>query len=182
MAGRAVLARSADARDSGLGGVVPRRSSPGRPPSRCACPATTSPGGSARALGYPITSTSANRSGQPPTCMPGEVAAALGGELDGLVDAGPCPGGLPSTIVDVTGPAPRLVRAGAVPWERVLESMTVTDIRWQLSPAPPSNEPRWSGSCLGRSSRDTAERSLDELAGLVSAAGGVDRPADPSGT
>jgi tRNA A37 threonylcarbamoyladenosine synthetase subunit TsaC/SUA5/YrdC len=39
-----------------------------------------------------------------------------------LLDAGRSPGGLPSTIVDASGAAPVLVRAGAVPWGRVLES------------------------------------------------------------
>jgi L-threonylcarbamoyladenylate synthase len=75
----------------------------------------------ARALGRPITATSANRSGQPPTALVDEVDAALGGAVDLVVDAGACPGGPPSTIVDLTGSAPRLVRDGAVPWERVLE-------------------------------------------------------------
>jgi tRNA A37 threonylcarbamoyladenosine synthetase subunit TsaC/SUA5/YrdC len=40
-----------------------------------------------------------------------------------ILDAGPAPGAVPSTIVDVTGAAPRLVRAGAIDWERVLESL-----------------------------------------------------------
>lgn len=75
----------------------------------------------ARAFGYPITSTSANRSGQPGTADPGEVRRVLGTQLDGLIDAGPSPGGRPSTIVDATGPALRLLRAGAVAWDRVLE-------------------------------------------------------------
>ncbi len=77
----------------------------------------------AEACGWPITSTSANLSGAPGTRHPDEVCLALAGELDGLIDAGPSPGGLPSTIVDATGAEPRLVRAGAVPWERVLESL-----------------------------------------------------------
>jgi L-threonylcarbamoyladenylate synthase len=77
----------------------------------------------AAALGHPVTSTSANRSGQPPTVDPSVVAAELRDGLAGLIDAGPCPGGPPSTIVDVTSDTPRLVRAGAVPWDRVLESL-----------------------------------------------------------
>jgi L-threonylcarbamoyladenylate synthase len=77
----------------------------------------------ADALGYPITSTSANRSGDPASRDPGDVIRALGEDLDGIVDAGACPGGAPSTIVDVAGGSLRLVRAGAVPWERVLESI-----------------------------------------------------------
>lgn len=75
----------------------------------------------ARAFGHPVTSTSANRSGRPATRLPAEVVRELGEDLDGLIDAGPSPGGAPSTIVDATGPRPRLLRAGAVPWDRVLE-------------------------------------------------------------
>jgi L-threonylcarbamoyladenylate synthase len=75
----------------------------------------------AELCGWPITSTSANRSGAPATMDPEEVRRTLGGELDGLIDAGRSPGGLPSTIVDASGGVPRLVRAGAVPWDRVLE-------------------------------------------------------------
>jgi len=40
-----------------------------------------------------------------------------------VIDAGPAPGGPPSTIVDARGDSPVLVRAGAVAWERVLESV-----------------------------------------------------------
>jgi L-threonylcarbamoyladenylate synthase len=70
-----------------------------------------------------ITSTSANRSGQPPASTADEVHAALGDDVGVLVDGGATPGGAPSTIVDVTSETPRLVRAGVVPWERVLESL-----------------------------------------------------------
>jgi tRNA A37 threonylcarbamoyladenosine synthetase subunit TsaC/SUA5/YrdC len=40
-----------------------------------------------------------------------------------VIDAGPSPGGAPSTIVDARHAAIVLVRAGAVPWNRVLESL-----------------------------------------------------------
>jgi L-threonylcarbamoyladenylate synthase len=79
----------------------------------------------ARALasqaGHAITSTSANRSGKAPASTADSVVAAFGEEIDVLIDAGPTPGGLPSTIVDATGSNPVLVRAGAIPWDRVLE-------------------------------------------------------------
>ena len=77
----------------------------------------------AEACGWPITSTSANRSGEPATRDPAGVRLALAAGLDGLIDAGPSPGGAPSTIVDASGAEPMLVRAGAVPWERVLECL-----------------------------------------------------------
>ncbi|MFO7693447.1 MAG: L-threonylcarbamoyladenylate synthase [Vicinamibacterales bacterium] len=77
----------------------------------------------ARLCGWPITSTSANRSGEPAATDPAAVGAALGGGLDAIIAAGPSPGGAPSTIVDARGDLPLLVRAGAVSWERVLESL-----------------------------------------------------------
>jgi L-threonylcarbamoyladenylate synthase len=79
--------------------------------------------GLAAAFGAPVTSTSANRSGAPAPMSADGVDDALGDDVDLLLDAGPCPGGPPSTIVDVTGARPRLVRAGAVSWERVLECL-----------------------------------------------------------
>jgi tRNA A37 threonylcarbamoyladenosine synthetase subunit TsaC/SUA5/YrdC len=36
-----------------------------------------------------------------------------------LIDAGPTPGGAASTIVDMTGAAPALVRAGAISWDEI---------------------------------------------------------------
>ena len=66
-------------------------------------------------LGHPITGTSANRAGHRALVRADEVAREFGHDLDLILDAGPCPGGLPSTIVDVTGSPPRLVRAGAIP-------------------------------------------------------------------
>ena len=67
------------------------------------------------ALGHPITGTSANRAGHRPCVRADEVAREFGEGVDLILDAGPCPGGLPSTIVDVTNAPPRLVRAGAIP-------------------------------------------------------------------
>lgn len=70
-------------------------------------------------LGFPVTGTSANRSGRPPLVAAAEVAREFGDAVDLILDTGPCPGGLPSTIVDVTCRPPRLVRAGAVPVARL---------------------------------------------------------------
>ena len=52
-----------------------------------------------------------------------EVAATLDELVDFLVDAGPAPGGAPSTIVELVEGRPLLHRAGAVAWDRVLESI-----------------------------------------------------------
>jgi L-threonylcarbamoyladenylate synthase len=71
------------------------------------------------ACDVPLTATSANLTGEPPTDDADSVARTLGDRIDVLVDAGRTPGGAASTIVDVAGPEPRLVRAGAIAWEEV---------------------------------------------------------------
>jgi len=75
----------------------------------------------AAASGGLITATSANPSGQPATADPAHIVPLATRGLDVLLDGGMSPGGPPSTIVDLTAGAPRLVRAGEVGWERVLE-------------------------------------------------------------
>jgi L-threonylcarbamoyladenylate synthase len=70
-------------------------------------------------VGSLLTATSANLSGEPASDDPDEVERTMGDRLDLLLDAGRTAGGPPSTIVDVTGPVPALVRAGAIPWEAV---------------------------------------------------------------
>jgi L-threonylcarbamoyladenylate synthase len=77
----------------------------------------------ASAAGGLVSSTSANRSGEPPTSTAEEVMAELGGKIALVIDGGPTPAGHASTIIDVTGERPRLVRPGRVPFDRVLESL-----------------------------------------------------------
>ena len=76
----------------------------------------------ARAAGFCVTATSANRSGATSTSTPEAVAEALP-DVDAVLDAGPAPGGPPSTIVNATARDVTLVRAGVVPWDRVLRSL-----------------------------------------------------------
>jgi L-threonylcarbamoyladenylate synthase len=68
----------------------------------------------------PLTGTSANRTGAPPACTASDVQAALGGEVDAIIDAGPTPGGLPSTVVEADEGL-RVVRIGAIA-EQTLEA------------------------------------------------------------
>lgn len=75
-----------------------------------------------RFAGCPLTGTSANLSGRAGGRSAAETARQLGGLLDLLLDAGPAKRPLPSTIVDLSGRAPRVVRAGAVPADAVLQT------------------------------------------------------------
>jgi L-threonylcarbamoyladenylate synthase len=65
-----------------------------------------------RAVGEPLFSTSANRAGAPVPLVADDVAATLGGDVALILDGGPADSREPSTIVDWTGSAAKLVRSG----------------------------------------------------------------------
>jgi L-threonylcarbamoyladenylate synthase len=65
-----------------------------------------------RACGGALAVTSANLSGQPSPVTAQEAASALGESVDLVLDGGPCPGGVPSTVVDVSGGELVIVRVG----------------------------------------------------------------------
>lgn len=67
----------------------------------------------ARELG-PIAATSANLSGQPSSLTAEEVYTQFGDKIELVIDDGRCPRGKESTIVDVTGSIPVLLREGAI--------------------------------------------------------------------
>ncbi len=68
----------------------------------------------AAALAAPITAPSANLTGETPPTSVAEVLQVFDGRIELVLDGGPTPGGLPSTVVDVTVDPPRVLRAGAV--------------------------------------------------------------------
>lgn len=70
------------------------------------------------ASGVPWVYTSANKSGQPALTDAAAVAAALGDEIDLIVDGGTVPSG-EATVVDATGDTPRITRQGIVPAESI---------------------------------------------------------------
>ncbi|HEU5201715.1 MAG TPA: L-threonylcarbamoyladenylate synthase [Nitrospira sp.] len=61
----------------------------------------------------PLTGTSANRAGAPPAQTSAAVQETLHEEVELIVDAGPTPGGLPSTVVEAQGSL-RIIREGAI--------------------------------------------------------------------
>lgn len=72
-----------------------------------------------RAADVPIAAPSANPSGQVSPTMAAHVAQDLGDKVDMILDGGPCPEGLESTIVGLSGDDCVLLRSGAVPRERI---------------------------------------------------------------
>lgn len=64
--------------------------------------------------GLPVAAPSANRSGRPSPTTAAHVLDDLGSQVDLVLDAGPCPVGVESTVVDARGDAPVILRPGAV--------------------------------------------------------------------
>ncbi len=67
-----------------------------------------------RQTGIPLITTSANISGQGEIASPEKVIHLFQDKVDLIVDGGPAPGGLPSTVLDLTGEKPILVREGVI--------------------------------------------------------------------
>jgi L-threonylcarbamoyladenylate synthase len=67
----------------------------------------------------PITSTSANRSGETPARTAHEVTGR-GLAIDAILDGGETPGGKPSTLIDLTTWPPLCLREGAVAFQEIL--------------------------------------------------------------
>jgi L-threonylcarbamoyladenylate synthase len=62
----------------------------------------------------PLATTSANLSGAANPLTAQDVLDQLGGRIELLLDGGPCPGGVPSTVVDCTQDPPAILREGAL--------------------------------------------------------------------
>lgn len=77
----------------------------------------------------PMAVSSANRSGQPPATTVEDAIDQLGDTVSVYLDGGTCADSVPSTIVDLTGPVPRVLREGALPTQKLREvvSFLTTD-------------------------------------------------------
>jgi L-threonylcarbamoyladenylate synthase len=70
-----------------------------------------------RAIGRPVAAPSANRSGQISPTTAAHVLAGLQGRIAAVVDSGPCPVGVESTVLDLSTGTPLLLRPGGVALE-----------------------------------------------------------------
>jgi L-threonylcarbamoyladenylate synthase len=75
----------------------------------------------------PLAVSSANRTGQPSATTADEAQAQLGEAVSVYLDGGPCTDSIPSTILDLTGTVPVLLRAGAVSVDRLRTIVAVVD-------------------------------------------------------
>ena len=75
----------------------------------------------------PLAVSSANVSGQPPATTVVQAREQLGDSVAVYLDGGACSIGQPSTIVDLTGPTARVVRAGAIGVEALAAVTPIED-------------------------------------------------------
>lgn len=68
-----------------------------------------------RTFGRPLAAPSANRSEHVSPTTAAHVADDLAGAVDLILDGGPCERGLESTVLDLSGPEPRILRPGPLP-------------------------------------------------------------------
>ncbi len=91
------------------------------------CPRDTLSHALLQRFGGPVVSSSANLSGQRPAESAEEVVGYFGNQLDLVLDGGARRGAVPSTLVDVSGPSPKLLRRGELdvtPWLGEYEDLT----------------------------------------------------------
>jgi len=74
-----------------------------------------------RQAGTPVAAPSANISGRPSPTRAEDALADLAGLVDYILDAGPCPLGVESTVLDLTGAIPVVLRPGGVTIEQLRE-------------------------------------------------------------
>ena len=72
-----------------------------------------------RAAGVPVAAPSANRSGQVSPTTARHVLEGLEGRIAAVLDSGPCPVGVESTVIDLAAGAPCLLRPGGVTLEAI---------------------------------------------------------------
>lgn len=108
--------------------LVPKRTTAGLDTVAVRCPKT----GATRRLialaGVPIAAPSANRSGKPSTTTAAHVLHDMDGRIEAILDGGACEVGVESTIVDLTGARPRLLRPGGVTPEQLTALLGEIDI------------------------------------------------------
>ena len=99
------------------------------------------------AFGKPVVAPSANRSGEVSPTAAAHVAASLGDRIALILDGGPCPVGVESTVLSLADPYPLLLRPGGI--ERAAIEAVIGPVA-TLADIPDSDAARTSPGLLGR--------------------------------
>lgn len=100
---------------------VPKRTTANLDTVAVRCPKTEATRELIALAGVPIAAPSANRSGKPSTTTAQHVLADMDGRIAAILDGGACEVGVESTIVDLTGEKPRLLRPGGISPEQLAQ-------------------------------------------------------------
>lgn len=107
---------------------VPKRTTANLDTVAVRCPKTASTRKLIALAGVPIAAPSANLSGKPSTTTAQHVLTDMDGRIAAILDGGACEVGVESTIVDLTGKTPRLLRPGGISPEELTELLGELEI------------------------------------------------------
>ena len=107
---------------------VPKRTTAGLDTVAVRCPDHDLTRAIIAAAGVPVAAPSANVSGKPSPTTAEHVLHDMDGRIDAVVDGGACRVGVESTIVDLTGKRPRLLRPGGITPEQLIEVLGDLDV------------------------------------------------------
>jgi L-threonylcarbamoyladenylate synthase len=124
-------------------GEVPDLVTSGLPSVALRFPASAIAQAVIRAAGVPVAAPSANPFGYLSPTTAGHVAAMLGARVDLIIDGGPCRIGVESTVLDVTGDRPVVLRPGGMPVETIEAVVGKVEIldRSEAKPTSPGQLP-----------------------------------------
>ena len=108
--------------------IVPKRTTGGLDTVAVRCPDSAVTREIIRLAGVPVAAPSANISGKPSTTTAEHVRHDHEGRIAAIVDGGPCRVGVESTIVDLTGDTPRLLRPGGITPEQLRDILGELEI------------------------------------------------------
>jgi L-threonylcarbamoyladenylate synthase len=121
-------------------------------------------------FGGGLAAPSANRFGRVSPTTAAHVAADLGGDVDYIIDGGPSPVGVESTIVDCTVDPPQVLRPGAISEDEVARLVGARP----AEPSGPSRAPGMLASHYAPAARVLLAESVDEAAALAESLAGGD--------
>ena len=108
--------------------IVPKRTTANLNTVAVRCPKTEATRKLIFLAGVPIAAPSANRSGKPSTTTAAHVLHDMDGRISAILDGGACEVGVESTIIDLCGETPRLLRPGGVTPEELTEILGEIEI------------------------------------------------------
>jgi tRNA threonylcarbamoyl adenosine modification protein (Sua5/YciO/YrdC/YwlC family) len=103
----------------------------------------------------PLAVSSANRHGHPAAITVDAAQEQLGESVSVYLDNGPCTENVPSTILDLTGTIPKVLRAGAISVDRLRTVASVIADNEHYTDTPPADSPAFDSPTLGSPSVDS---------------------------